>query len=344
MSVYQRENGKWYVYVTFPDGKRYRKSAGTKKKAEQYEQRVRAKVIEGKWDIFKSEEITFAEFIEEYLEYSEMSKSATTHSSDKSRIMCHMEPFFGSILLRKITAHMVDEYKHKRVQAGAAPKSINNELLNLSHMLKIAMRWGYVDRNVVTNVDKLRVVRNHARFLSQSEIARLIDAARGSHIYPLILTALHTGMRKSELLNLHWSDIDFEQLTISVSSKDDWHTKNYKARTCQITPVLYNVLKEHEAEQPDPQLRSEFVFTYKGKPIRQDIRKSWRRIIGKTGLQGVTLHTLRHTFASQLVMASVPLRDVQELLGHQNFATTLRYAHLSPDHVKRQVLNLPFAR
>ena len=103
-------------------------------------------------------------------------------------------------------------------------------------------------------------------------------------------------------------------------------------------------VKEHEAEQPDPQIRSEYVFTYKGKPIRQDIRKSWRRVVRKAGLQGVTLHTLRHTFASQLVMAGVPLRDVQELLGHQNFATTLRYAHLSPDHVKRQVLNLPFAR
>ncbi len=60
-------------------------------------------------------------------------------------------------------------------------------------------------------------------------------------------------------------------------------------------------------------------------------------------LEGVTLHTLRHTFASQLVMAGVPLRDVQELMGHRSFETTLQYAHLSEDHVKRQVLKLPFA-
>ena len=88
---------------------------------------------------------------------------------------------------------------------------------------------------------------------------------------------------------------------------------------------------------------NEYVFTFRGKAIRQDIRKSWRRVINKVGLHWVTLHTLRRTFASQLVMAGVPLRDVQDLMGHQSFQTTLRYAHLSPDHVKRQVLNLPFA-
>ena len=61
------------------------------------------------------------------------------------------------------------------------------------------------------------------------------------------------------------------------------------------------------------------------------------------GLKGVTLHSLRHTFASQLVLAGVSLREIQELMGHQSFETTLQYAHLAEDHVKRQVLRLPFA-
>ena len=65
--------------------------------------------------------------------------------------------------------------------------------------------------------------------------------------------------------------------------------------------------------------------------------------VAKAGLQNVTLHTLRHTFASQLAIAGVPLRYVQELMGHQSFQTTLQYAHLSEEHVKKQVLRLPFA-
>ena len=110
-----------------------------------------------------------------------------------------------------------------------------------------------------------------------------------------------------------------------------------------MTAVLQEVLREQAqevlAEEGD---LVGHVFTYKGEPIKQDFRKSLGRVMRRAGLKGVTLHTLRHTFASQLVMAGVPLRDVQELMGHQSYDTTLRYAHLAPDHVKQQVTRLPF--
>jgi len=85
------------------------------------------------------------------------------------------------------------------------------------------------------------------------------------------------------------------------------------------------------------------LFTYKGRRIRVGIDTSLRKVVKNAGLENVTLHTFRHTFASQLVMAGVPLRDIQELMGHRSFETTLKYAHLSAEHVKRQVLRLPFA-
>ncbi len=85
------------------------------------------------------------------------------------------------------------------------------------------------------------------------------------------------------------------------------------------------------------------IFTYNGKRIKRGVRDSLRAVLKKARLKDMTLHTLRHTFASQLVMAGVPLRDVQELMGHKSFETTLQYAHLSAEHVKRQVLRLPFA-
>ena len=338
MSIFKM-GSNWYVYITFPDGTRYRKKAGTKRQAQQREHQIKAQALQGKWDIFLMEDVRFNILVEKYLRDAEVSKSRSTFVADRSRIDKHLIPVFGKMMVRRITTQKVDEYKAKRVHEGAAPKTVNNELGVLSHMLKKAQDWNLVDKNVVARVEKMKVVINPPRFLSQSEIQRLIEAAEGSHIYALILTGLHTGMRKSELLNMKWSDIDFENQTISVTSKDDWHTKNYKARTLQLTPVLYQALKDHELEPGS----NEYVFTFRGKAIRQDIRKSWRRVINKAGLHGVTLHTLRRTFASQLVMAGVSLRDVQDLMGHQSFQTTLRYAHLSPDHVKRQVLNLPFA-
>jgi len=218
-----------------------------------------------------------------------------------------------------------------------------NELVNLSHMFKMAVRWRYVDHNVVAMVEKPRVIKNPPRFLNCEDVDRLLETAQGYYIYPLLVTALHTGMRKSELLNLKWSDINFEHRTVTVQSKPDWHTKNYKSRTLQLTPVLYSVLKEHEQEQRGLGVKSDYVFTYKGNRLLDGIKKSLRTVVKRAGLEGVTLHTLRHTFASQLVMAGVTLREVQELMGHQSFETTLQYAHLSEDHVKRQVLKLPFA-
>jgi site-specific recombinase XerD len=90
-------------------------------------------------------------------------------------------------------------------------------------------------------------------------------------------------------------------------------------------------------------VRSEYIFTYKGAKIGSGIDITLREVVKKAGLTDITLHTFRHTFASQLSIAGVPLRDIQELMGHQSFQTTLRYAHLSKEHVKKQVLQLPFA-
>jgi site-specific recombinase XerD len=90
-------------------------------------------------------------------------------------------------------------------------------------------------------------------------------------------------------------------------------------------------------------VKSEYVFTYQGRQLKDNIKVSLRRVLNEAGLENVTPHTLRHTFASQLVMAGVSLMDVKELIGHQSYGTTLQYAHLAKDHVKKQVLKLPYA-
>ncbi|HGJ67472.1 TPA: hypothetical protein ENS27_19090 [bacterium] len=120
------------------------------------------------------------------------------------------------------------------------------------------------------------------------------------------------------------------------------HTKNYKARILQMTPILITTLQNHRRLQNALRYENEYVFTYRGKRIMDGIAKTLKTITEKAGLKDVTLHTFRHTFASQLVMAGLPLRDVQEIIGHQSFETTLQYAHLSEEHVKKQVLRLPY--
>ncbi|MFC1717289.1 tyrosine-type recombinase/integrase [Candidatus Poribacteria bacterium] len=341
MAVRKRGN-KWFVDLYLPNGERYRKTVGTKRQAEEVEKRIEIEILEGKWAL-RDKDTTFGELLPEYFEYSEASKAKSTYSNDKYRIEAHLLPYFGDTSLKKINPQMLDKYKPKRVREGASNNTVNHELVCLSHIMKMAIRWRYIEHNPVSSVEKLKVPKRPPRFLCLDEIDRLLEASKESHIYPILMTAIHTGLRKSELLNLRWSDIDFDQCTITVQPKEDWNTKNYKSRTISLTPALYEMLQEHWRQRAQLRIKSEYVFTYQGERIKRGIEDSLRTTVAKAGLQNVTLHILRHTFASQLAIAGVPLRYVQELMGHQSFQTTLQYAHLSEEHVKKQVFRLPFA-
>jgi integrase len=346
MSIYKRKFGtetRWCVYITFPNGRRFRKVVGTKKQAEEVHRKLKNEMVEGRWELWENEDILFSDLAGEYLEYARANKAKNTFRVDRCRIKTHLLPYFGNTSLSCITPQMVEVYKQMRLRDGVTPNTVNHELTILSHMMRMSIKWGYIDKNVVSHVDKMKLPEKPKRFLSQSEIQRLTEAAEGSHIHPLIVTALHTGMRKSELFNLKWSDVDFSRDMITVQAKDDWHTKNYRSRVLQLTPRLYQALRDHRKQHLELGVKSEYIFTYQGHRLKSNIKRSFAGVLEKAQLTNVTLHTLRHTFASQLVMAGVSLREVQVLMGHQSYETTLQYAHMSEDHANRQVLKLPFA-
>ncbi len=339
---------KWFVDIRLPNGKRIRKHIGTKKQAVEYERKMIAESVEGKLGISERRNIRFDKLMAEYLPYAEATKAPNTFYTDRCRIESHLLPHFTGKLISQITPKMLDDYKQMRIEEGASPNTVNHELTNLSHMFRMAIRWGYMDRNVVTSVDKMKVAVRSPRFLVQEEMERLAEAAKDSHIYPLIMTAMHTGMRKSELFNLKWADVNFDNHKITIQPKPDWNTKNYKSRHVPITPALYEILWEHRQRKLRRGVHSEYVFTYNGRQLKSNIKRSLTRVLKSAGSdtkgsRKVTLHVLRHTFCSHLVMAGVPLRDVQELMGHQSYETTLQYAHLAPDHSIHQVSKLPFA-
>ncbi len=200
MAVRKRGN-KWFVDLYLPNGKRYRKTVGSKKQAEAVERMKKNEIAEGKWGLM-SKNVTFGELLPEYFEYSKASKAESTHSNDKYRIEAHMVPYFGDTPLRSIAPKMVDKYKVIRIREGASNNTVNHELVCLSHIMKMAIRWRYVDQNPVSSVEKLKVPKRSPRFLTLGEIDRLLEASRESYIHPIVMTALHTGMRKSALLNL----------------------------------------------------------------------------------------------------------------------------------------------
>ena len=142
----------------------------------------------------------------------------------------------------------------------------------------------------------------------------------------MVELVLNSGLRKSELLHLKWSDIDLKNRLLFI-----WDTKNKESRSIPLNDNAVKVIIRIPRN-----LKSEYLFP---SPVNQlkpwvDFRKDWKKALRKAGIEDFTFHDLRHTFASHLVMAGVDLKTVQELLGHKSIEMTLRYAHLSSSHKK----------
>ena len=142
-------------------------------------------------------------------------------------------------------------------------------------------------------------------------------------LYRLVLLAMTTGMRKAELMNLRWSDIDFTRAVAMLAT-----TKNGEPRHCPIPSVALDELKAVR------QVGDSLVFPSKKIPTQPfEFRKHWFKALGEAGIEDFRFHDLRHTAASYMVMNGMSLYETATVLGHKDTQTTARYAHLSIEHV-----------
>jgi integrase len=148
------------------------------------------------------------------------------------------------------------------------------------------------------------------------------------YLKPIVLTALHTGMRKTEILKLKWKQVDMKNGFIHLSD-----TKSGKRRSIPINETLYKTLKSI-----DRRLDVQYVFfNPKTGKHYNDIKKAFNRACEKAKITDFRFHDLRHTFASQLLMGGGDLVVLKEILGHADIKMTLRYSHLASAHMKKAV-------
>jgi integrase len=207
------------------------------------------------------------------------------------------------------------------------PATVNREVNNLKAMFSKAVEWGKLKENPGRKVKALKGEVNRLRFLYPDEIQKLLSNCQ-DEFKPVVEIAINTGLRKSELLNLKWEQIDFNTNTASIVD-----TKNQEDRQIPLNETARKILEGMERKSP-------YVFRDAEGSTFIDVRYSFENAVKKTGLQDFRFHDLRHTFASNLIMQEgVELNDVRELLGHKRIDMTLRYAHLSPKH-KTRVVNV----
>ena len=331
MTVFQI-NTKWYYRFKIK-GKEYYKSvpeAVSKKDAEKAEARVKSELLQGKYSLVDNVgEMFFKDLKEKYLKYSENNK--LSWKSDVSRLN-HLADFFCNKKLKEINSFEVERYKIERLKQKTYRKelvsntTVNREIEVLRNMFNIAVenRWMNTNPASSTKVKKLRQDNKIERFLQPNEEQELFKkcVGRNAHLRPIIIMALHTAMRRGEILNLTWASVDLKRRYITLTK-----TKNGKIRKIPISDMLYDELSILYKKS-----LSEFVFTNpRNKKNYTDIKKSFKSVCDAAKVAGLRFHDLRHTAATRMVSAGIDLVVVQEILGHEDLKTTQRYSHPVPE-------------
>lgn len=331
-----RRRGKNWQLDFYANGRRYRRSLGemTKAKAEEVAREYEQQVITGRLGFETKKSPLLREFCQDYFEYSKANHAPKTSRDIAFTFGKNLIPYFGDRRLSEIDFELVEKFKLSR-RGRISDSTVNKDLRYLRAMLNYAKSVGKIDANKMAGVKLLRTTTCTGRILDESEIGKIESCSH--FLRPLFLTAIHTGLRANELFNLTWDDVDFDEKTITVKAKGDWHPKNYKNRVVPMTERLYDILLQTHKRG------HEYVFTYENGRKIKDVRSTIRKICDELDIEIFTMHDLRRTFATFMGHVGGDILSVKEAMGHSDVRTTMGYMRTGLDRIRKTVNKLPFA-
>ncbi|MBI2853083.1 MAG: tyrosine-type recombinase/integrase [Chloroflexi bacterium] len=322
---------------------------GTKKDAEKRLAEILHELDTGTF--LSPDKTTVREFLDRWLvEYARPNLSPRTSEGYEHIFRKYLIPVLGNLTLTQAKPEHLQRYYSERLTGGLSPQTVRHHHAVLHTALQTAVEWGLLARNVADAVTPPRAQRSTMQTWTEGDIARFLEAAKNTPHYALFYTALFTGMRRSELLALRWSDVDLLLCQISVSRSLHVLTggkvvfrmpKSAKGkRMIALSPSAVSVLREHGDNQKGagillgmPQGDDDLVFsTLEGKPLLPNsVTHAWIRLVRRAGVKYIRLHDARHTHASIMLKQGIHPKIVQERLGHSTIAITLdTYSHVAP--------------
>jgi integrase len=325
--LYKRGEVWWMTYRDAIGTQRFEScKTSNKKTAEERLVDRRKEAQEGLTPAAPIKPFALEELKERYLSFVGHQRGVAT----KKIHFAHFNRVWGNPPIHSLTVEVLDQYRALRLGEKIGPATINREMATLKHALSKAVDWKLLrktSREELTSIKKYQEPDGRLRYLSgEAEAERLLQACDDS-LRSIVVTALHTGMRKGELLGLTWDVVDMTHGFIRLKQ-----TKNGKARALPFNETLWSLFSGLRTRQDVP-----WVFHDVAGNRWNDIRHPFDRACETAGLTDFHFHDLRHTFASWLIMRGVPLATVSNLLGHTTPTMTLRYAHLSPKHLTSSV-------
>lgn len=317
MGLYRRGKNYWFS-VQYRSNRIYESlKTDNKRLAEKLYAKVLTDMVEGRYfEKVKSRDITFREMVDKYMKKYQKSRDETS--------LNRLLPVFGSLALADITTEKVSDYMDDRLQI-VKPATVYQEFALMRRMFNVARReWKWVRDNPAADLS-FSVGNKNARhrWLTKDEEDALLNSASPQWVKHVILFALHTGMRRGEILSLKWSSVDLKRRLITVET-----SKNGEKRSVPMSETVFRMLKGMKVFDISNRLFPHSVNA---------LKDNFPRAREKAKLEDFRFHDLRHTFATRLVQNGVDLYKVKELLGHKTAVMTMRYAHHDPESLRSSI-------
>ena len=327
-SLFRRKNGI-YTIVYWADRKQKWLSTGTRDEKEAYAQYQSIRP-----SLDRPRTTRLEDLMERILQYARLNYKRGTYDvfkiSFKRFIAC-----VGNKPTRFITALDVESFKECLVR-DVTKVTANDYLRSLKTAFNIGHRLNIVESNPFKDCKMFRIPHVSPTYLRKEEFALLLQAIKDHRFGLLVLFAALTGMRRGEIVNVRWVDIDMNTRLIHVQNSENFTVKAMRSRTIPMNQDVFKLLQSIPKE-------SEYVFVDAEKmPYRAGtVTRKFKRLVKSCGLsEKIHLHSLRHSYASWLVQSEIPLAEIQKLLGHSSVVTTQIYAHLEHEHLRNAVEKL----
>ena len=322
MSLYKREGSTiWWTQFRF-NGKRIQKSTGTddRGRAEEFEARLKA----GLYDQQRLGAVQERSWNEAVVRYVAETKHKASHITDLYHLRW-LDQHLSGVMLSAIDRNTLESIIQKKSAEGVKPRTVNA----VSNTIRAVMMKAWKDWEWIDRIPKFRILqepKRRIRFITREEWSRL-RAELPPHLRRMATFAIETGLRRANVTGLKWSQVDLNRKIVWYHADE---MKGRQAHPCPLSAAAAQVIRECSRD-------SLFVFTYKGKPVRQTGTTAWENACKRAGIENFRWHDLRHTWASWHVQEGTPLHVLQELGGWESPEMVRKYAHLTPGHLAEWV-------
>jgi integrase len=357
-STFQRKDGRWVAQVRLENGKKKQTYHKTEKEAKVALRKMLHELEQG--TLATGPQQTLKVYLEQWVEqaYRLRTIRVSTYYNYRGIIRKHVIPLLGYVQLQKLTAQQVRTFYAKKLEEGLSPGRVGIFHAMLHKALADAVKDNLIARNVCDLVKRPKYQRHEMQPLTPEQAKQLLQATREHKLEALLTVVVVTGMRRGELLGLHWRDIDFQAGCLYVRYtagpvgklgvvESEPKTQRGK-RKIMLPAFVVKALEEHKQRQQEIREQAgdlweehDLVFCnqYGNYLSTSTLQVTFKRLLKSAGLPNVRFHDLRHSAATILLGMNVNPKIVQELLGHSTISMTLDiYSHVLPT-MQQEVTN-----